>query len=212
MLKRSDIIFSLIIGFVFGWLLMPVAANLGVELGSFAFFMPIVFAIFAAFALFIAWLLSKFLTGLFQFAKFASVGALNFSIDFGVLNILILLTGITAGLGFIIFKSVSVAAAIVNSYLWNKFWTFQERETQSAAKEFLGFLVVTLVGIGVNVGTAHLVVNVVGARFGAAPAAWANIGAAASVVITLFWNFFGYKFFVFKKAASTFGKNQPPAV
>ncbi len=200
MLKRSDIILSLIIGFVFGWLLMPVAANLGIELGSFAFFLPIIFSVFAAAALFIAWLLSRFVPALFQFAKFAAVGALNFSIDFGVLNVLILLTGITAGLGFVIFKAVSVAAAIVNSYLWNKFWTFQEKETRGAAKEFLGFLVVTLIGIGVNVGTAHLVVNVVGSRFGVTPAAWANIGAAASVVITLFWNFFGYKFFVFKKA------------
>lgn len=199
MLERRDIIFSIIIGFAFGWLLIPILANLGVELGGFSFFSPIVFALAAPLALFVAWFSAKWLPPIFQFAKFAAVGALNFAIDFGILNILILITGIAAGLGFIIFKSVSVAAAVVNSYLWNKFWTFKDRETKGIGKEFVEFLGVTLVGLGVNVGVAHLVVNIVGPRFGINPAAWANIGAGVSVILTLFWNFFGYKFFVFKK-------------
>ena len=199
MLKRSDIVFSFIIGFVFGWFLIPILSNFAIELGGFAFFLPIVFSFFAALALFAAWFLSRWLAPLFQFAKFAAVGALNFAIDFGILNILILITGTAAGLGFVIFKTISVASAIVNSYFWNKFWTFGDRQTQGGAKEFFEFMIVTLVGIGVNVGVAHLVVNIIGPLGGIGERPWANIGAAASVVITLFWNFLGYKFVVFKK-------------
>lgn len=201
MLQRSDIILALVIGFVFGWLIIPVASNLGADLGGFAFFSPIIFSFFAALALFLAWFLAKWLPALFQFAKFAAVGALNFAIDFGVLNILIMLTGVTAGLAFVIFKAISVVLAVVNSYFWNKFWVFQDGQAQGIVREFATFVAVSLVGIGVNTGTAHFVVNIIGPRFDIGPTVWANIGAAISVVITLFWNFFGYKFFVFKKPA-----------
>jgi len=210
MLERRDIFLGLLIGFVFGWLLIPIFSNIGVNLGGYAFFLPIAFALFAAGALFAAWILARWWAPLFQFSKFAAVGALNFSIDFGVLNVLILVTSIAAGLWFVVFKSISVAVAIVNSYLWNKFWTFSDRQTKGGVTEFAEFLVITLVGIGINVGVAHLVVNIIGPLSGIGLNLWANIGALASVAVTLFWNYFGYKYFVFKKPAST--ALQPPVV
>ena len=198
MLQRRDIIFGAVIGFTFGWLLIPIFSNIGIDLGEYSFFLPLVFALFVALALFIAWFFAKFFPPLFQFAKFASVGALNSSIDFGILNILMLVSGVTGGIIFVVFKAISVSLAIVNSYLWNKFWVFQAEG--KAAAEFTKFFVVSIIGVGVNVGMAHLLVNVIGPSWGIGPQIWANIGAGISVLATLFWNFFGYKFFVFRKS------------
>ncbi|MBI2639540.1 MAG: GtrA family protein [Candidatus Sungbacteria bacterium] len=200
MQKQSDIFIAAIIGFGFGLFAIPVLFNLGSWGPGFWFLLPVLFSLFAAGAFFLARFFSKFWPPLLQFAKFAAVGALNFAIDFGVLNGLIFLTGIAAGSQFIVFKTISVVLAITNSYLWNKFWTFQDREIKGAGREFLEFLIVTLIGIGINVGAAHFMVNILGPQGGIDPKAWANIGAGVSVVVTLFWNFFGYKFFVFKKA------------
>ncbi len=199
MLERRDIFLGLIIGFVFGWLLIPIAANLEINLRGFAFFLPLIFAVLAALALFVAWVLAKWVPPLFQFAKFAAVGVLNSGIDFGILNILIMVTGTAAGLSFVVFKAASFTVAVVNSYIWNKFWVFRGAEKKSIAAEFFTFLGVSLVGLGVNTGTAHVFVNIIGPIGGIAPKTWANIGALAAVVLTLFWNFFGYKLFVFKK-------------
>lgn len=198
MQKQSDIFIAAIIGFCFGLFAIPIFSNLGSGGSLFWFFLPVLFSLFAAGAFILACFFSKFWPPILQFSKFAAVGALNFSIDFGILNGLIFLTGVAAGSRFIVFKTVSVVLAITNSYLWNKFWTFQEREIKGAGREFLEFLIVTLTGIGINVGTAHFVVNILGPQGGVDPKIWANIGAGVSVIITLFWNFFGYKFFVFK--------------
>ena len=44
-----------------------------------------------------------------------------------------------------------------------------------------------------------VIVNVIGAPTGFSTKLWANIGAISGAGLTLFTNFFGYKFFVFKK-------------
>ena len=61
----------------------------------------------------------------FEFSKFAVVGVLNSGVDFGILNALMLITGLSSGAGFLAFKSISVTLGVINSYLWNKYWTFE---------------------------------------------------------------------------------------
>jgi len=135
---------------------------------------------------------------LFQFSKFFIVGIINTSIDFAVLNLLIGITDKTSGVYYSVFKSISFIVAVTNSYFMNKYWTFSSHEGAKAG-EFAKFITVNLIGWGINVGTASYVVNVLGAPAGISPVVWANIGAVSAVAITLFWNFFGMKFFVFKK-------------
>lgn len=135
----------------------------------------------------------------FQASKFVLVGILNTLIDLGVLNLLILATGIASGLGYSAFKGISFAVAVINSYFWNKFWTFKSAGTGKAGKEFLQFLVVSTVAFFINVGIASFVVNVIGPQFGTGAKMWANVGAIAATFCAMFWNFMGYKFIVFKK-------------
>lgn len=135
---------------------------------------------------------------LLQFSKFIIVGVINTAIDFGVLNILIFVTGRSSGIYYSVFKSISFSIAVINSYFMNKYWTFSSHDSAKAG-EFAKFLIVNLIGLGINVGAASYIVNIIGAPIGISPVLWANLGAISAVIVTLFWNFLGMKFLVFKK-------------
>ena len=195
-----DIALALIVGFLTGALSIPVVINLGLALRIPLTFLPIIGAALFAIALLAASLVASRIPSLFEFSKFAVVGVLNSGVDFGILNSLILITGVVSGAGFLAFKSVSVTLGVINSYLWNKYWTFDAVKSPEARRELVAFLSVTLVAVGLNVVGAHVIVNVIGAPRGISTKLWANIGAISGAGLTLFTNFFGYKFFVFGRA------------
>ena len=134
-----------------------------------------------------------------QAIKFVLVGALNTVIDLGVLNILILASGISAGLGYSIFKGISFIAAVVNSYFLNRSWTFRGGATSKTQKEFFQFFIASVIGFAINVSVASFVVNFIGPQFGIGAKLWANVGAILATLTAMFWNFLAYKFIVFKK-------------
>lgn len=137
--------------------------------------------------------------GLYQFFKFALVGVINTSVDFGVLNLLIFATGHSSGIYYSIFKGLSFTAAVINSYFWNRFWTFKDRKEKDPAAQFGKFILISVVGFGINVGVASLIVNVLGPQFGISPKIWANVGALLAIAVSWVWNFSGYKFWAFRK-------------
>ncbi len=197
-MKKNDLIYILILGEIVAIFLIFVLKNLGYSPG-FIWFLLIILPILAIIAVFITYLIGKKVPVIFQLGKFASVGFANTAVDFGILNILILMFGISGGLIYSVFKGISFTFAVIHSYLWNKFWTFRKKEVKQAGEEFLGFLVVSFVGLGINVGIASLVVNYIAAPIQISPNVWANIGAIFAVVASMGWNFIGYKFIVFKK-------------
>ena len=92
-------------GISYVWLLLvvPVVWILGVNLGYF---------------------LGRRLEFFNQFGKFAAIGFTNAAVDFGVFNLLIFATGVTAGIWYPVFKVVSFICAVIPSFFWNKYWAF----------------------------------------------------------------------------------------
>jgi len=202
MITKKDYFLISIVGFFFGLFLLPVLNNIKFPFAGITFitgFLIILLAtIFADFALFIASLLAKLIPIVLQIAKFAAIGALNTLLDLGILNILIIISGVAVGYWYSLFKACSFIIANINSYFWNKHWTFGISD-KANVKEFGEFLAVSLIGFGLNIASASLVVNVISAPQNFSPERWANIGALSATVISLIWNFIGYKFFVFKR-------------
>lgn len=154
---------------------------------------------FAAMAgLYVFYLFSRFWRPVFfEIGKFVSVGVLNTLIDFGILNFLSYIFAVHSGPQIALFNAVSFSAAVVNSYFWNKFWTF--RAGGEGVKDFFQFIFVSLIGVGLNTGIVYSLTTLVGAPENVSPALWENIAKAIAIPANLIWNFLGYKFWVFKK-------------
>jgi len=139
-------------------------------------------------------------SSLVQFAKFCIISFSNLVIDFGMLNLLIYYSGVAEGILYSGFKAVSFILANVNGYAWNKFWTFRSGKAKGWMKQLIRFFAVVGVGLVINVTVASYVVSEFGGSGGSiSSTVWANIGAAVSLIFTLFWNFFGLKYLVFEK-------------
>lgn len=131
-----------------------------------------------------------------QAAKFLGVGIVNTAVDFAVLNGLIFLTGIATGAWFSVFKAISFSLATLNSYALNKRWTFFSQSAGSPS-QFARFIAINAVGLLINVLVASLIANSQ-VKFGISPHLFANFAALGGVLMSMSWNFIGYKFFVFK--------------
>ena len=133
-----------------------------------------------------------------QFGKFAAIGFTNAAVDFGVLNYLISLSGITGGGYYSIFKTTSFLVALINSYLLNKYWAFEAGRSSGGGIEFVKFASVAVVALLVNVGVASYIVNSVSPMFGFTSEVWANVGAIVGSASALILSFTGFKLLVFK--------------
>lgn len=199
-LTGRDILFGAINGLIFGALLPVVLKNMNIQMSaSKGVAIAVAFTILAAVGVYIGYLLSKYIRIFFQIAKFGCVGATNFAVDIGILNLLIFLTGSAAGVAYTIFKVISFTFAVTNSYIWNKVWTFKKTDTKESGKEFTQFLAVSIIGLVLNAVVASVLVNVIGPLGGIKVKTWASISAAIASICVMAWNFIGYKFWVFKK-------------
>jgi len=197
-LGKKDLLAIFIISELDAFLILAIAKNIAFQI-PFFWLLPVFLPIlsFVGFELLI--FLSRWLPTLFQFGKFLLVGTLNTFIDLGVLNLLMLFSGIAAGFYYSLFKAISFSIANLNSYFWNKYWTFEATSKKKISREFGEFYLVSIAGLLINVLTASIVVNLIGPHFGLNQKLWANVGALVATFAGFTWNFFGYKLIVFKK-------------
>jgi putative flippase GtrA len=84
--------------------------------------------------------------------KFGVVGLIGYVVDFAIFNALSLGA---FGAGFwsepIGATIVSVSVAIVITWVGNRYWTFREFRRKNVVVEFVEFLVVALIGMGISV-------------------------------------------------------------
>jgi len=212
-MTRKDYYLSLLAGFLIGLLLLPVLKAAKPDLYEKLFIAIIPFFLIGTpLGIAIAQRIGKKISVIWQIAKFGVIGVLNTLVDLGTLSLLVFLFrsffNIKAediifpllGISFYsIYKSASFIAANVNSYYWNKYWTFEQNIKGKTRAEFLQFFAVSVVGFLINVTVASVVFKSVTPFAGFNSDQWGLIGAAAGSILGLAWNFVGYKFIVFKK-------------
>ena len=91
---------------------------------------------------------------LIQFIKFCIVGAGGMIVDFGATWLL------KERLHFnkYVANSIGFTLAVINNFLWNKYWTFQDHNEQ-VGMQFLLFLGISIAGLLLNNGVIYLLIN-----------------------------------------------------
>lgn len=160
----------------------------------------------AMIALAAAYLLGKRVHPLiYQFGKFAAVGFSNTAIDWGILNLLLVPIGLATGT-YAIAKAISFGIATLNSFFWNRFWSFDRQGTAHIGSEAMKFYLFTAAGLGINVAVATLVKEI-----GPETRLWAGIAAPAlATAVSMIWNFSAYRFVVFRPALAPPSASAPP--
>lgn len=196
-MPKRDLSFVIAAAAITAIFLTPTLKNLGLygKIPSPPIVIFVVFPIVAIVGMLVAYMLGKGMKILWQLAKFGLVGVMNTTIDFGILNFLVSLTGTTSGAGIVPLNLTSFGAATINSYFWNKSWVFDK----SKKSNFISFFVVSLIGIGINSGLVYVMTTYVPPVIVHSPVLWANLAKIIATFASLVWNFLGYKLVVFKK-------------
>lgn len=201
-LKKSDIIFSLLTGeamALYAVYLFGALAAKGGLIGTAIYSTVIILPLFSLLCIWIANIIGQKVVSILQLARFILIGALFAVFDLTILNGLMNYFHITEGTLYIVFVGTSFVITTSIKYIFDKLWAFEKKEGSKVAVEFGGFFIVTIISMGIQLGVAAYVVDVIGPQFGTTPLMWANIGKILGIVAGFIWNFLGYKFFVFKK-------------
>jgi len=196
-MSKKDIVIALIVGEIVAWLIWPVWLNVGFGYWNLRWALLIVLPLISLIALWLASLVGRFIPVIWQFAKFGLIGVLNTLLDFGVLNLLSYLTKVYSGPTLVVLNVFAFLAANVNSYFWNKSWTFSSR-AKNAASEFGKFLLVSIIGFAINSLILWFLTTLMHPLGGLSPQLWENAAKIVATVIYTIWNFIGYKLLVFK--------------
>jgi putative flippase GtrA len=128
-----------------------------------------------------------------ELAKFGVVGLLGSIVDLGGAAYL---HGVI-GIGPLISKALSVAAAIVITYLGSRFWTFRHRVNQALLREGTLFVALNLVGLVI----AECVIAFITYGLGLKGALAYNAASVAGTGFGTVFRYFSYKKWVFLAGA-----------
>ena len=211
-ITQRDYKFAVASGLLIGLLLLPVLRTASPALYA-KFYLAIVpfFLIATPIGLRIAFFIGQKIAIIYQIAKFGVIGVGNVLVDLGMLSLITIIFSYylkieskDAMIGVVtfysLFKSISFIVANINSYFWNKYWTFDQGAKKQTKSEFVQFFAVSIVGFLINVFVASVVFKMMlGSLVSLSGGQLGLIGAAAGSIAGLAWNFVGYKLWVFKK-------------
>ncbi|MEG3070842.1 MAG: GtrA family protein [Peptococcaceae bacterium] len=128
--------------------------------------------------------------GFFQLLKFAAVGFVNTFIDWGIYLIVLKSFPAESVLFYTIAKGFSYFCGIINSFFLNKFWTFKANLHGNKGNRFIKFILVNLVGLGINSVSIYVFLNMEIKQ---------AIALFSATFITFLFNFILNKLWVFRK-------------
>lgn len=137
-----------------------------------------------------------------RFFKFCFVGIFGAVVDFGVMNLLLHLTGVSSTAA----SSVSFTAAVISNFIWNRYWTYPDSRNKPIARQLGQFFIVSIIGLGIRFllfqtidkPIISLVEKTIPADFFMKPNILGhNITLVISILIVLIWNFFANRFWTY---------------
>lgn len=119
-----------------------------------------------------------------RFLKFAAVGGIGMGVDLSVLTLsreaLKLPLSTAVSLGF--------SLAVISNFTWNRLWTFPESRQRPLANQLAQFIVVNIIGLGINEVVVLGLHPIFSLALNDPPAYLA--AKVIAIGIVLFWNYF----------------------
>ncbi|WP_205597785.1 GtrA family protein [Anoxybacillus sp. MB8] len=115
--------------------------------------------------------------------RFAVVGIGNTLVDFVVFFFLA-----SIGVPYVFSQVCSYSAGMMNSYVWNRTWTFQVRK-KASVQEFLQFIFINLVSLSTTIVLLYLLHKLAGMQLFSSKAVATVAGMAVNFVGSRFWVF-----------------------
>ena len=137
-----------------------------------------------------------------RFIRFAGVGVLGAVVDFGTMNLLTALFHAP----LVLAGTISFIAAVINNYLWNRFWIYPDSRSKHALRQLGEFSIVSVIGLVIRVpilkiGEPLLLGALKLLTFQLpllSPATIAkNLVLAFAVIVVMFWNFFVNRYWTY---------------
>ncbi|EJZ84640.1 GtrA family protein [Slackia piriformis] len=119
-----------------------------------------------------------------QFMKFGVVGVIAFVIDYGLLALLTELFGIN----YLVSATISFTASVVFNYVASMRYVFTHKEGMSRRREFIIFVVLSVIGLLINNGCMWAGVELLGVHY--------LLTKIVATAIVMIWNFVTRKIFL----------------
>ena len=136
-----------------------------------------------------------------RFLKFSFVGVTGTIVDFGVMNLM----SLVFHLPLLWAQAISFTIAMVNNFLWNRYWTYPDSRSKRAPQQLVQFVLINLVGILVRTPLISWLNNLILQALNNASirlplenfVVSQNAALAVSILIILFWNFFANRYWTY---------------
>ncbi|GAA1807995.1 GtrA family protein [Nesterenkonia flava] len=145
-----------------------------------------------------------------EVAKFGVVGGVAFVIDSAIF--LWLISGPMDD-SHVKAKAIAVALATLFSWMGNRYWTFRHRRTKTRSRELVMFVIMNVIGLGIQSGCVAFSFYVLGLT--SARASFIS-GSIVGMILAMCFRFVAYKFWVFTgdeetaRSAEVTGSQEPP--
>ena len=136
-----------------------------------------------------------------RFLKFCVVGVIGFVVDFGIMNLLLHLTG-NARLA----STVSFIAAVISNFIWNRYWTYPDSREKPLMQQLGQFFLINVIGLGIRYllfltidqPIINLAEKILPSDFFISPSVVEhNITMVIAVFIVMMWNFFANRLWTY---------------
>jgi len=117
--------------------------------------------------------------------RFGIVGGLNTAVTLLIFYLL----HHSLAINYLVASVMAYTAGIVNSYIWNRYWTFKSK-TETIASEFSKFTILNLIGLALNTVFMAIFVEVGHLQ--------PFTSQGISILLIFLLNFFGNYYWVFK--------------
>ncbi len=142
-----------------------------------------------------------------RFLKFSFVGVTGTIVDFGIMNLMRLVFN----LPLVWSQGISFSCAVINNFIWNRYWTYPESRKKDAPKQLIQFSLISLIGLVIRTPLVpwldKIILNFLNSLNLSLPiqnfVVSQNLALAISIGIVTLWNYFANRYWTFNNISSS---------